>query len=223
MAYIAKDHNGAARVAVPTARLAQPAPDVAGHLPGPGEPVGPAPTAAHRGATSPAGTGVGPQLSAPVRYLLAGIRLALGWIFLWAFLDKLFGLGHETPAARSWVNGGSPTKGFLGSAASGPFTGFYHSIAGGWLTDMLFMGALLAVGVALVFGVAMRLAAGAGALLTVMMWTVVLPPASNPFMDDHLVYAAVLVVLALLGAGHTLGLGARWAEAPLVRRSAWLR
>jgi thiosulfate dehydrogenase [quinone] large subunit len=50
--------------------------------------------------------------AAATRYLLAGIRLALGWIFLWAFLDKTFGLGHETIAAKSWLNGGSPTKGF---------------------------------------------------------------------------------------------------------------
>jgi thiosulfate dehydrogenase [quinone] large subunit len=28
----------------------------------------------------------------------------------------------------------------------------------------------------------MRLAAAGGALLTVLMWTAVLPPASNPFM-----------------------------------------
>jgi thiosulfate dehydrogenase (quinone) large subunit len=157
------------------------------------------------------------------RYLLAGIRLALGWVFLWAFLDKTFGLGHETPAAKSWLNGGSPTKGFLGSAATGPFADLYHSIAGATLTDVLFMAGLLAVGTALILGVAMRLAAAAGALLTVMMWTAVLPPANNPFMDDHLIYAAVLVVLALLGAGNTLGLGRRWAALPLVRRTPWLR
>ncbi|WP_426514799.1 hypothetical protein ACPPVO_43030 [Dactylosporangium sp. McL0621] len=157
------------------------------------------------------------------RYMLAGIRLALGWIFLWAFLDKTFGLGHETAAAKSWLNGGSPTKGFLGSAAKGPFAGFYHSIAGAGVTDVLFMAALFGVGVALILGVGMRLAAGAGALLTVMMWTAVLPPASNPFMDDHLVYAAVLIVLALLGAGNTLGLGRIWASLPLVRRAPWLR
>jgi thiosulfate dehydrogenase [quinone] large subunit len=54
------------------------------------------------------------------RYLLAGIRLALGWIFMWAFLDKLFGLGNSTPSASAWLNGGSPTKGFLGKAAAGP-------------------------------------------------------------------------------------------------------
>ena len=158
-----------------------------------------------------------------IRYLLAGIRLALGWIFLWAFLDKTFGLGHETVAAQSWLNGGSPTKGFLGSAASGPFAGFYRSIAGTSVTDVLFMAALLGVGVALILGIGMRLAAGAGALLTVMMWTAVLPPASNPFMDDHLVYAAVLIVLALLGAGNTLGLGRVWASLSLVRRAPWLR
>jgi thiosulfate dehydrogenase [quinone] large subunit len=161
--------------------------------------------------------------AAAARYLLAGIRIALGWIFLWAFLDKMFGLGHETPAAKSWLNGGSPTKGFLGSAATGPFAGFYHSIAGAGITDVLFMAALLAVGVALILGIGMRLAAGAGALLLVMMWTAVLPPASNPFMDDHLIYAAVLIVLALLGAGRTLGLGGRWAAIPLVRRAAWLK
>jgi thiosulfate dehydrogenase [quinone] large subunit len=42
-------------------------------------------------------------------------------------------------------------------------------------------------------------------------------------MDDHLIYAAVLIVLALLGAGDTLGLGRRWAAVPLVRRATWLK
>ena len=157
------------------------------------------------------------------RYLLAGIRLALGWIFLWAFLDKTFGLGHNTVAAKSWLNGGSPTKGFLGSAAKGPFARLYHSIPGAPITNVLFMAALLGVGVALILGIGMRLAAAAGALLTIMMWTAVLPPASNPFMDDHLIYAAVLIVLALLGAGNTLGLGRMWASLPLVRRATWLK
>lgn len=221
MAYIARNHYAALRNAVPAAGLALLVPDTSAHQPG-AESVGVGVDRAG-GAVARAATGGDPRVNATVRYLLAGIRLALGWIFLWAFLDKAFGLGHETTAAKSWFNGGSPTKGFLGSAATGPFAGFYHSIAGVGLTDVLFMGALLAIGVALVLGVAMRLAAGAGALLTLMMWTVVLPPANNPFMDDHLVYAAVLVVLALLGAGNTLGLGTFWARIPLVRRTGWLK
>jgi len=162
----------------------------------------------------------GPQAPA-ARYLLAGIRIALGWIFLWAFLDKLFGLGHETTSAKSWLNGGSPTKGFL-SSAEGPFAGFYHSIAGSPVTDVLFMASLLAIGVALMLGIAMRLAGIGGAVLTTLMWTAVLPPANNLFMDDHLIYAAVLLLLVLLGAGNTLGLGRTWAGTSVVRRTAWL-
>jgi thiosulfate dehydrogenase [quinone] large subunit len=152
---------------------------------------------------------------------LAGIRIALGWVFLWAFLDKVFGLGFATTSAKSWINGGSPTKGFL-SSATGPFAGFYHSIAGTGPANVLFMAGLLAVGVALILGIGMRLAAAGGAVLTVLMWTAVLPPASNPVIDDHLIYAAVLIVLALLGAGNTLGLGRVWAATPLVRRATWL-
>ena len=163
------------------------------------------------------------QPRAAVRYLLAGIRIALGWIFLWAFLDKTFGLGHDTISAKSWLNGGSPTKGFLGSAAKGPFTNFYHSIAGTGFADVLFMAALLGFGAALLLGIGIRLASATGALLTLMMWSAVLPPASNPFMDEHLIYAAVLVVLALLAAGNTLGLGRAWAATSLVQRAGWLK
>ena len=110
---------------------------------------------------------VGDRSAAAVRYLLAGIRLALGFVFLWAFLDKAFGLGHDTTSAKAWIHGGSPTKGFLGSAAKGPFDGFYHSLAGTGFADVMFMAALLAIGVALMLGIGMRLAAGAGAVLVV--------------------------------------------------------
>ncbi|RGC67546.1 hypothetical protein C5N14_17355 [Micromonospora sp. MW-13] len=157
------------------------------------------------------------------RYVLAGIRIALGWTFLWAFLDKMFGLGHGTAAKDAWINGGSPTKGFLAFGTAGPFKGFYTGIAGAAWADWLFMAGLAAIGVALLLGIGMRIAAVAGGLLLVMMWTAVLPPANNPFMDDHLIYAAVLVVLALVGAGDTLGLGRTWKRLPLVEQYAWLR
>ncbi|MEO7746093.1 MAG: hypothetical protein ABIV05_07690 [Actinomycetota bacterium] len=152
------------------------------------------------------------------RYTLAAIRLSLGWVFVWAFLDKMFGLGHETPSAGAWINGGSPTAGFLGKATAGPFASTYQSIAGDTWVNVAFMGALAAIGVALMLGIAMRLAAAGGALLLVMMWTAVLPPANNPFMDDHIVYALVLVLLALTGAGRTLGLSRRWERIPLVNK-----
>ncbi len=151
-------------------------------------------------------------------YVLAGLRLALGWIFLWAFLDKMFGWGFATPAKNAWINGGSPTAGFLGKGTSGPFADFYQSFAGAAWADWLFMIGLAAIGTALILGIGMRIAAAAGALLLVLMWTAVLPPANNPFMDDHLVYAGVLGLLALTAAGDTLGLGKLWAGTPLVKR-----
>jgi len=158
-----------------------------------------------------------------LRYVAAAIRLSLGWIFLWAFLDKVFGLGHETKSAQAWIHGGSPTLGFLKFGAKGPFTDFYHGIAGATWADWLFMIGLAGIGVALIAGIAMRIAAASGALMLVLMWTVVLPPANNLFMDDHLVYALVLVLLALMGAGRFVGLGGAWEKLAIVQRYPFLK
>jgi thiosulfate dehydrogenase (quinone) large subunit len=155
------------------------------------------------------------------RYLWAITRLCLGWTFLWPFLDKTFGLGHETPSAGAWIHGGSPTEGFLNGAV-GPFAGVYHSFAGAGWADWGFMLGLLCIGVALLLGIGMRIAAVSGALLLVLMWSASLPPANNLFMDDHIIYAIVLLGLAVVGAGNTLGFGRRWTSTNLVRRHAWL-
>lgn len=158
-----------------------------------------------------------------VRYVWAALRLSIGWIFLWAFVDKLFGLGFATPSERAWLNGGSPTRGFLENSATGPFESFYKGIAGAGWANWLFMLGLLSIGVALILGIGMRFAAAAGGLLLVMMWTVVLPPVNNPFMDDHIVTALTLVALAMVRAGDTLGLGTWWGGTSLVRRYPVLR
>lgn len=157
-------------------------------------------------------------LSPAARYLLAALRLSLGWVFLWAFLDKTWGLGFATEAENAWVEGGSPTTGYLGNAVSGPFADFYNGLAGEAWVDWLFMIGLLGIGLALILGIGMRIAAATGALLLVMMWTAVLPPENNPFMDDHLVYALVLILLAVVGAGRFLGLGAYWEKLTVVQR-----
>jgi thiosulfate dehydrogenase [quinone] large subunit len=173
-------------------------------------------------AATPAAT-TGTRTAAATRYVLAGLRIALGWTFLWAFLDKTFGLGHETAEKAAWINGGHPTEGFLKFAAAGPFKGFFNDIAGAVWADWLFMAGLLGIGVALILGIGLRAAAVAGATMMVLMWAAVLPPENNPFMDDHLIYAGVLALLALTGAGATFGLGAWWAGLPLVRRFGWLK
>jgi hypothetical protein len=101
---------------------------------------------------------------------LAIVRVVAGLEFLWAFLDKTFGLGYATPAARAWINGGSPTKGFLSNVAVGPFESTFHAWAGAPWADWLFMAGLLGIGIALIAGIGLRIAAVSGTLMLLGMW-----------------------------------------------------
>ncbi|WP_084965944.1 hypothetical protein [Thermoactinospora rubra] len=159
----------------------------------------------------------------PVDYVWAIARIALGWIFLWAFLDKAFGLGFATPAAKAWINGGSPTTGFLKGTGENALGGFFTGLAGQTWVDWLFMTGLLGIGLALILGIGLRIAAATGGLLLMLMWAAELPLANNPFMDDHLVYTIVLIGLALAGAGDTLGLGRWWGNLGIVHRNPYLK
>jgi thiosulfate dehydrogenase [quinone] large subunit len=175
----------------------------------------------------------GPVLNLTTRRVFAVLRIGYGLTFLWAFFDKLLALGFSTGRApngsvdrfgdAAWIHGGSPTKGFLAFGADGPFTDFYHSIAGAVWADWLFMLGLLSIGLALTFGVGMRAAAVAGGLLYLLMWTVVLPPENNPVIDDHLLGLVTLAALALVNAGDTWGLGRRWSRKEIVQRQPALR
>lgn len=149
-------------------------------------------------------------------YLWALLRISLGWIFLWAFIDKLFGLGYATKPENAWLLGISPTTGFL-SHTTGPFASFYQSIAGSALVDWLFMLGLLLIGLAFLLGIGMRIASAAGALLMLLMFTAVLPIANNPFLDEHIIYFILFLLLPRVNAGETLGLGKRWKATHLVR------
>jgi len=157
-----------------------------------------------------------PPLAAPhpARYALAAGRLFLGWTFLWAFVDNLF--GHAKSTEKGWLSGTSPSKGFL-SHTDGPFKEIFHSMAGQVWVDVLFMFGLGGLGVALILGICLRIAAMGGTILLLMLWAASLWPDSNPFMDQHWIYAAMLISVALADAGTTLGLGRIWARLPVVR------
>ena len=152
------------------------------------------------------------------RYVFGVTRIALGWVFLWAFLDKAFGLNFATASEDAWINGGSPTFGFLNFATEGKLLHDFFATLSGTAADWLFMTGLLGIGVALLLGIGMRIAATAGATMMTLMWAAELRLENNPFMDDHIVYALVLVGLALYGAGRYLGLGRMWERLPLVKR-----
>lgn len=151
-------------------------------------------------------------------YIWALLRLSLGGVFLWAFFDKLLGLGFATVRENAWINGGSPTFGFLNFGAEGPLQGFYQGIAGNVVIDWLFMAGLLGVGLALMLGMGVRIAAVSGIAMLLLMYSAQLPPENNPFLHDRLIYAIVLAGIAFARAGAPLGLGGWWTQTRLVSR-----
>jgi thiosulfate dehydrogenase [quinone] large subunit len=165
-----------------------------------------------------------------VNYIWALSRISLGFVFLWAFVDKLFGLGYSTckvggittvGCSSAWVSGGSPAGGFL-SHVSGPFANFYSSLAGIPLVDWLFMLGLLGIGVGLILGIAMKLSAITGSVLLLMMWAASLWPSSNPFVDQHIIYILLILGLAGVNKDQVLGLRKVWVNLPVVRKFSWL-
>jgi thiosulfate dehydrogenase (quinone) large subunit len=178
--------------------------------------------------------------SSAARKALAALRIGFGLTFLWAFFDKLLALGFHTGWSTNpetgeetlsrfgdaaWINGGSPTEGFLmfGVPEDNPFKSIFNGMAGDTWADWLFMFGLLGIGVALTFGFGIRIAAASGALLYLLMWAASLPLENNPVLDDHILGAVTVIVLALTLSGDTWGMGKTWAKTHLVRQYSWLR
>ena len=163
----------------------------------------------------------------------AALRILIGLIFLWAFMDKMFGLGYATCRTvdmesktesvnvlceKSVAKGGSPTTGFLKFAAKGQLQDFYNDLAGNTVVDFLFMAGLLLIGLALVLGIGVKVAAVSGIVLLMMMWSAVLPPENNPILDDHIVYSVVLLGILVTNGNQVWGLGKWWQSQDLVKK-----
>ena len=165
------------------------------------------------------------------------LRIAIGWIFLWAFLDRLLALGFSTgrnPETQeidffsdaAWIHGGSPTSGFLelGLHTKEPFEGIYSDLAGqGWV-DWVYMISMLLIGVLLILGIAVRLAAIAGIVWMFLFYTSsALWSEFNLFVDDHVVDAIALAGIAYVSAGRYLGLGRWWEQTAIATKYPLLR
>lgn len=163
--------------------------------------------------------------SSAARKVLAVARLATGFIFLWAFLDKTFGFGYSTTSERAWIHGGKPSQGFLKSdSVTGPLKGFFGGIASP-VTDVLFMLGMLGVGLAVMLGIGTRVAAVAGSIIMAMMWLAEWPlgaGSSNPLIDYHVIYSLTIILVALVYGGDTWGLGKWWKSLPVVQKNRWL-
>lgn len=161
----------------------------------------------------------------PNSYGWSILRVGLGFVFLWAFIDKLFGLGFATckdklsgvvdvGCSQSWAHGGSPTDGFLGNAVTGPFANFYHNLAGNVFVDWAFMLGLLFVGLGLFFGTWIKSAAVAGMAMMALMWSALLWPANTPGVDEHVIYFLALFGILTSSARPLWTIKQRWIKLP---------
>ena len=154
-----------------------------------------------------------------LKAVLGLLRLGMGFIFLWAFFDKLLGLSFATTPEKAWLSGGSPTSGFLQFGVHGPFANFYHSLAGIPAVDWLFMLGLLFVGISLTLGIFVRLGGLTGIIMLLLMYGALgLPPENHPFIDNHIIYILVMGILILGNAGKYFGFGNTWHNTSFVQK-----
>lgn len=119
------------------------------------------------------------------------LRIVMSFIFLWAFFDKLLGLGFATTQDKAWINGGSPTTGFLSFGTEGPLASIFQSLSGIQIVDWLFMLGLLFVGLTLLCKRFLRWGAIAGSIMMFLMYLATFPPENNPLIDEHIVFILV--------------------------------
>ena len=141
----------------------------------------------------------------PFTFLL---RVAMGWIFVWSGFDKLLG---------DWTSAG-----FLVNGTSGPLEGWFADVGANSaavdVIDGLVISGQILIGIALILGVVTRFTLFWAGAMIFMFYIAQFPPAQNPFLDEHIVYIGVFLLLAALGAGRILGLDALIEKVPFVRR-----
>ncbi|PJF41361.1 MAG: hypothetical protein CUN55_11810 [Phototrophicales bacterium] len=155
-----------------------------------------------------------------IGYAILGLRLVMGWIFLQAGLEKLF--------EDNWT-----AEGYLKFAIhpDNPFRDFFADMAGNGLVDALNIYGQIAIGLALILGVAVRWTAFWGAIMMILYWLTAwqggigdfIPLEHGYIVDDHIVYAMLLFGLGAFGAGRVLGLDAVIEKTEFVQKQPLLK
>src|SRR5690625_7592013 len=81
---------------------------------------------------------------------------------------------------------------------------------------------LLGIGVAMIVGAGLRIAAVGGGFLMLFMWLATFPvagAATNPILTSHWHEALLLIIAALTLSGDTWGLGKWWANREFVQKN----
>jgi thiosulfate dehydrogenase [quinone] large subunit len=146
---------------------------------------------------------------------IAALRITLGAGFLWAGLEKVF----QFAGAGAFNAGGFLTHATGGSIPGSAATAIVNPTHDFWVSlgtnagavsaiNVLVQGGEIAIGLALILGLATRFAAIAGAVMMGLFYVANWSFATGPF-NEQFMYGAVAIVLALVGAGEYFGLDAR--------------
>lgn len=137
------------------------------------------------------------------------VRLTLGWMFLYAGISHLI---DPKFSASGYISGAKTFSAlYLWLATPGPLS----------VIDFVIPWALLLLGLSLIVGLFVRLSSTLGAILMVLFYFPVLafPFVSHSFLvDEHIIYAAILLFLAQIRAGQYWGLDAWCRKLPTCSR-----
>ena len=137
-------------------------------------------------------------------FLLFLLRISIGWLFFYAGITKVLD--------PQWSAGG-----YLQTAKT--FSGFYQWLATPGIlpiTNFLNEWGLTLLGAALLLGVFVRWAGILGALMMALYYLPILEfpkvGSHSYIVDEHVIYALVLLFLAASGAGKIIGLGKKFPK-----------
>ncbi len=162
---------------------------------------------------------------------ILALRLVAGWYFLYAGLDKVFTFigGSEPFTAAGFLSfgtAGTTSATVAEGTVVNPTAPFWADLAanGSALTavDFLIPFGQVAIGAALILGLATRLAAVMGflmmAFITIAAWDF-----AHGFVNSTSFLALVTLFLGVIRAGEVYGLDAIVDEQPIVKRTPALR
>ena len=161
------------------------------------------------------------------------VRVVLGFGFLYAGVEKWLNFaGADQPwSAAGFLKFGTAGTvpdmvGHSDSMVHNPTQQFWVDLAGNptviGIVNFLVVFGEVAIGAALVLGVATRLAGALGALMMLLFW-VAAWDFQYGIVNQQFVYLVVSVVLAYAAAGKVFGLDAFLEKTDFVRRSPALR
>jgi thiosulfate dehydrogenase [quinone] large subunit len=161
---------------------------------------------------------------------LAALRVALGAGFLYAGLDKVIHFDGSTKAFDAAGFLKFATLGSMPGAAEGAVVNPTHdvwvSLAGNpavmSVVNALVVAGEVAIGAAIILGLATRVAGGAGALMMALLW-VASWDFAHGVVNEQFLYGIVAAFLAYASAGDVYGLDELVERTALVRRQPKLR